>query len=225
MNIQIEDKLLSTANGIHPKTNLLRMADSPKFAKFKKKRLTNDPPLRIASSLPNTPRCTSPNDTVSVEERKHMEIKLIEALALPMPNKNPPKGKDSKNTKDNKNTKDVLKKLSCPTKRKQPTVEPTPSRQMPVVSKRQRNNIEKNKVKDPRLKLSNNVCLDPRLGKPDYCTKLNIIQLKTTNLTELNSATNTATETVDDVGILDMLIDPDNDCEIPNETIDHDKLK
>lgn len=229
MNVPIEDKLTRTVNGIHPKGNLCRMADSPKFAKFKKKRLTNDPPLRIASSLPNTPRCTSPSDSVSVEERKHMEIKLIEALALPMPAKTPLKGKDSKNTKDikiNKISKESQKKLLCPTKRKQPPVEPIPSRLMPVVSKRQRNNIEKNKVKDPRLKENVDACLDPRLSKPDYCTKLNITQLKTTNLTELNSATNTATETVDDVGILDMLIDPENDSyEIPNETIDHDKLK
>lgn len=237
-----EDKLLRTVNGIHPKGNLLRMADSPKFAKFKKKRLTKEPPLRIASSLPATPRCTSPSDIVSSEERKHMEIKLIEALALPMPNKNLPKvSKDTNKkvsllTKENVKkvsttasllTKDNVKKVStacikdtcpkdivnkpsgCP-KRKLPLVEPIPSRLMPVVSKRQRNNLEKNKVKDPRLNavLGN---VDPRLNKADYGTKSNVIQLQNTNLIEINSSTNTATETVDDVGIIDM-------------TIDHEKL-
>jgi len=62
-----------------------RMAHSPKFAKFKKKRMTNDPPIRICNSGSNTPRSVSPTDIVSAEEKKRREAKLIEALALTAP--------------------------------------------------------------------------------------------------------------------------------------------
>lgn len=222
-----EDKILRTINGIHPKSNLLRMADSPKFAKFKKKRLTNEPPLRIAPSLPNTPRCTSPSDTVSSEERKHMEIKLIEALALPVP-------KHIKNGKHNKESQKHIRKhkdnskkssSSCPTKRKHPPVEPIPSRLIPVVSKRFKNNLDQTKsLKDPRLIKEQGANIDPRLSKPDYGMKCNVTQFKNTNLNELNSSTNTATETVDDVCIIDMTIDHEkDDVGSINMTIDHEK--
>lgn len=188
------DKLLRTMNGIHPKGNKIRMADSPKFAKFKKKKLGNDPPLRRCFSGPNTPRCTSPSDIVSPEEMKRREAKLIEALALTVP-------KQQTSTKK-ANVDKAKRKLSdgSPSKKRKVT-EPLPSRLMPVVSKRKKklNSIDNN--------IAIKGAVDPRLNKSNYCELANTTQLKNTNLTEINSSENTATETADDIGIVDMTID------------------
>jgi hypothetical protein len=232
----MEDKLLRTVNGIHPKSNSVRMADSPKFAKLKKKKQTNKPPMRNLS-LPATPRCTSPSaESISQEERKNMEIKLIEALALPAPKNTQKQNKNCKDSlsKTSKNNKDsLMKKLSipgaCPNKRKLPPLSMsaghTPSRLLPVVSKRFKNNFEQSKcTKDPRLK--DGATSDPRLNKPDYCAKYNTVLLKLTNIDEMNnSATNTATETVDDRCIVDMKIAYDTDHSPPTTPNKYTQIK
>jgi len=62
-----------------------RMADDPKFAKLKRKRVSDAPLRRLCNSGTNTPRCVSPNDKVSPEEIKRREAKLIHALSLTLP--------------------------------------------------------------------------------------------------------------------------------------------
>jgi len=220
-----QHKLLRTVNGIHPKADSTRMADSPKFAKLKKKRLTKEPPQRNLS-MPATPRCTSPSEQlISQEERKHMEIKLIEALALPPPkHTNKPQNNKLHHNGNKKAIKDILTKKSsagvCTNKRKLavPEPEPIPSRLIPVVSKRFKNNLEQSKsLKDPRLKeMGAGGHVDPRLNRLDYCVETNVLDLKLTNIIEgNNSSTNTASETVDDMCIIDMNIDCEDAEEPP----------
>lgn len=229
VNIPHEDEKRNIVNNtlnIHHggSVNLHRMADNPKFARLKKKRVTSQPPLRM-TSLPNTPRCNSPSsESPNFEDRKHMEIKLIEALALPT-------SKNAGVKANVKNASSKAKKSSLPKKpqtgshtKRKPPEEPLASRMMPVVSKRYKNNIvdRKKKIKDPRLKEqagSTGASSDPRQNKTEYCVKTNVIDLKLANFTKvvISSSVNTATETVDDNSVIDMNIETETENE--SETI------
>jgi len=186
--------LSRTINGIHPKGDNIRMADSPKFAKFKRKRLNKIVPLRRCVSGTNTPRATSPSDIVSPEEKKKREAKLIEALALPYPLM-----KSNKILDKSKTTAKVIKND------KKQFEEPLASRTMPVVSKRNKllqANSEK-KLNETDIKNT----LDPRLKKQHYGIHSNITNLADTNLIQSDSSSRK--HSCDDHSIVDMTIDHD----------------
>lgn len=181
--------LARTINGVHPKGDNIRMADSPKFAKFKKKRLNNEPPLRRCVSGSTTPKTTSPSDLVTPEEKKRREAKLIEALALTFPS--------NKKSGNKGNVEKMKKKLNTLKSVKQ-SAEPLPSRMMPVVSKRFKNNTDSSEVKNLQENHS-----DPRLNRPNYCENSN-----TTHLADIGVGTEESSRNLKDVSaIVDMTID------------------
>lgn len=181
--------LARTINGVHPKGDNIRMADSPKFAKFKKKRLNNEPPLRRCVSGSTTPKTTSPSDLVTPEEKKRREAKLIEALALTFPS--------NKKSGNKGNVEKTKKKLNTLKSVKQ-SAEPLPSRMMPVVSKRFKNNTDSSEVKNLQENHS-----DPRLNRPNYCENSN-----TTHLADIGVGTEESSRNLKDVSaIVDMTID------------------
>ena len=175
------------------------MADSPKFARFKRKKQIIEIPRRCHSAS-TTPRSISPK-IINKEELKKQEAKLIEALALTA-SKN-----DLRNTVDivdvNKVKRSLVENTSL-VKRK--SIEPIASRLMPVVSKRQR------KIDQEKLELLNKAqgkAFDPRLIKNGYCEASNTTFLMNTNLDQINTAIVTEADdtTIDNVGIVDMTID------------------
>ena len=181
--------LARTINGVHPKGDNIRMADSPKFAKFKKKRLNNEPPLRRSVSGSTTPKTTSPSDLVTPEEKKRREAKLIEALALTFPS--------NKKSGNKGNMEKTKKKLNTLKSVKQ-SAEPLPSRMMPVVSKRFKNNTDSSEVKNLQENHS-----DPRLNRPNYGENSN-----TTHLADIGVGTEESSRNLKDVpAIVDMTID------------------
>ena len=180
--------LARTVNGIHPKGDNIRMADSPKFAKFKKKRLNNEPPLRRCVSGSTTPKTTSPSDLVSPEEKKRREAKLIEALALTFPHKKSGNKGNVEKARKKLNTMKSVKK----------SAEPLPSRMMPVVSKRFKNSNDSSEDKD--LQENHN---DPRLNRPNYGANSNI-----THLADIGVGTEESSRNLKNVqAIVDMTID------------------
>lgn len=188
------DGLLRTVNGVHPKGSNIRMADSPKFARFKKKKLTSEP-LRRCNSGTTTPRSISPGN-IDAEELKRREALLIQTLQL----SNPKDDNKSKAVSDKTDVIKVKRNLNSKVKRK--ATEPVPSRLMSVISKRQKS-LEQIK------KLPGN-SLDPRLVKYGYCEQSNTTYLKNTNLDQISGSTVYEEEddtTVDHVGIVDMTID------------------
>lgn len=175
------------------------MADSPKFAKFKKKKQIIEIPRRCHSGS-TTPRSISPKE-INQEELKKQEAKLIEALALTA-SKSDPKNKGE--ILDINKAKRNLIDRSNTVKRK--STEPIASRLMPVVTKRQR------KIEQEKLELLNKAqgrAFDPRLIKNDYCETSNTTFLMNTNLDQINAAIVTEADdtTIDNVGIVDMTID------------------
>lgn len=193
------DGLIRTVNGVHPKGDNIRMADSPKFAKFKKKKQIIEIPRRCHSAS-TTPRSISPKD-IDQEELKKQEAKLIEALALTAAKSDP---KNNGEILDiNKAKRNLIEKANL-VKRK--ATEPIASRLMPVVTKRQR------KIEQEKLELLNKAqgkAFDPRLIKNDYCETSNTTFLMNTNLDQINAAMVTEADdtTIDNVGIVDMTID------------------
>ena len=190
---------MRTVNGVHPKGDNTRMADSPKFAKFKKKKQIIEIPRRCHSG-PTTPRSISPK-IINQEELKKQEAKLIEALALTAFKS------DAMNKGDtvdiNKAKRNLIDKKNS-AKRK--STEPIASRLMPVVSKRQR------KIEQEKLELLNKTqgkAFDPRLIKNDYCETSNTTFLMNTNLDQINAAmvTDADDTSIDNIGIVDMTID------------------
>jgi len=191
------DGLLRTVNGIHPKGNNIRMADSPKFAKFKKKKQIIEIPRRSQSGS-TTPNCISPNKGKN-EELKRREAQLIEALALTS-SKNEAASLGENNSKiDISKAKNNLKDTTV----KRKTIEPIASRLMPVVSKRQR-------TMDLKKDQSPGKSLDPRLVKDGYCETSNTNYLMNTNLDQISGSTVISAiddTSIDNVGIVDMTID------------------
>ncbi|XP_065649680.1 peroxisome proliferator-activated receptor gamma coactivator 1-alpha isoform X2 [Hydra vulgaris] len=187
------DGLLRTINGIHPKGDNKRMADSPKFAKFKKKKISKEPPLRRSMSGPTTPRCISPTHVIPIEEIKKREAKLIEALAFSVPRE---KFKKSHILTNNN--------VSLVPQSENPENSHILSRLQPVVSKR--NKITIRKENDST---SLQVAIDPRLSKEAYGESKNVTQFLDTNLTENSLLKRKLSELEDDLTIVDMTVDHD----------------
>eukprot|EP00111_Clytia_hemisphaerica_P003076 TCONS_00008734-protein len=194
------DGLFRTVNGIHPKGNNIRMADSPKFAKFKKKKQTIEIPRRCQSG-PTTPKCTSPPVSINQEEMKKREAQLIEALALTAS-----KG-DLKMNPEHIDADKAKRNLNDPANNnKRKISEPISSRMMPVISKRQR---KAELEKQEQINRAEGKSTDPRLIKMGYCETSNTTYLMNTNLVQVNTAVVTEDDdtTVDHIGIVDMTID------------------
>ena len=187
------DGLLRTINGVHPKGDNVRMADSPKFAKFKKKKLTKEPPIRRSVSGTTTPRCTSPSQLMPLEEIKKREAKLIEALAFSVPKQ-----------KSKKNHILTNNKVNLVQKRENSDHKHILSRLQPVVSKRNKSVVQKEN--DSKCL---QVSIDPRLNKEAYGESKNVIQFLDTNLTDSSLHKKKHSDLIDDITIVDMTVDHD----------------